>query len=148
MLAFVALLPGLLTPTLAEVQPQTPVPILLPDRMPSEFEALHPSGAGSRTGYSIGLASAPDCGGATACFVADFSAEKGGRPYGIRPATLANGRKGRFKPLTCGASCSPPSIAWSERGVAYTIQASVGDRRTERRILVKMANEAIRRGPR
>jgi hypothetical protein len=146
--ATVALLPGLLTPTVAEVKTQTPVPILLPDSIPSDIEPLFPSGGGSEKEYSIGLAAVEDCGGATACFVADFSAQRGGRPFGPRTATLANGRKGRFKPLTCGASCSPPSIAWKERGVTYTIQANVGDKRSERRILVRMANQAIRRGPR
>jgi hypothetical protein len=55
---------------------------------------------------------------------------------------------GRFTPLSCGASCSPPRIEWSERGATYGIQANVGTQRTERRILVRMANSAIRTGPR
>ena len=60
-----------------------------------------------------------------------------------RKATLANGRKGRFNPLSCGGSCSPPSVTWKERGVVYEIQAD-----TTRARLVRMANDAIRRGPR
>ncbi len=146
--ATVALLPGLLTPTVADVKQQTSLPILLPDGISTEIDPLYPSGAGSRREYSIGLAAIEDCGGATACFVADFSAKRGGRPFGPRKATLANGRKGRFKPLTCGASCSPPTIEWGERGVVYRIAANVGDKRTERRLLVSMANQAIRKGPR
>jgi hypothetical protein len=146
--ASVALLPGLLSPTVANVDEMTTLPILLPDSIQSESQTLYPSGVGDDRGYSISLAAVVDCGGATACFVADFSARKGGRPYKFRRATLANGRTGQFKPLTCGASCSPPSISWKERGVVYTIQANVGDKRTERRLLVKMANQAIRRGPR
>jgi hypothetical protein len=147
-LASVALLPGLLSPTLDEVRPKTSLPILLPDRITTEFDELHASGKGSRNRYAFDLGAVPDCGGATACFAASFSARKGGKPRGPRTATLIRGRKGRFTPLRCGASCSPPSISWKERGVVYTIQARVGTQRTERRLLIKLANEAIRRGPR
>jgi hypothetical protein len=45
--------------------------------------------------------------------------------------------------LTCGASCSPPSIEWRERGATFSIQAKVRGRR-----LVEMANSAIRNGAR
>ena len=146
--ATVALLPGLLTPTVAEVKTQTPLPILLPDRFPSDYDELYPYGGGSEKEYAIGLSAAPECGGADACFVASFSAQRGGEPWGPRTATLAKGIQGRYKPLTCGGSCSPPTIEWKQRGVTYRIQANVGTKRTERRLMVKMANEAIRRGPR
>src|SRR3954447_9577929 len=147
-LTAVALLPGLLTSTVDTVKPQTPLPILLPDNFYSDFDALYPSGTGARRSYSIGLAAAPDCGGANACFAADFSARKGGNPFGRGKATLAKGRRGRYQPLSCGASCSPPSISWKERGVTYSIQANVAGKPSDRQLLVKMANEAIRRGPR
>jgi hypothetical protein len=65
-------------------------------------------------------------------------------PFGRTAVRLANGRRGRFTPLSCGASCSPPQIQWRERGATYAIQADVGTPRT----LVRMANEAIRSGPR
>jgi hypothetical protein len=61
---------------------------------------------------------------------------------------LAGGRTGKFSPLSCGASCAPPRIEWKVRGSTYAIQAVVGTRKTERRILVRMANSAIRNGPR
>jgi hypothetical protein len=144
----IALLPGLLTTTVDEVKPQTPLPILLPDNFYSDFDPLYPSGVGGKKSYSIGLAGAPDCGGATACFAADFSAQKGGTPFGRGKVTLTKGRHGRFQPLSCGAPCSPPSISWKERGVTYSIQAKVVGKPTDRQLLVKMANEAIRRGPR
>jgi hypothetical protein len=48
--------------------------------------------------------------------------------------------------LSCGASCSPPSIEWRERGATYRIQAKVLG--SERRAPAKLANSAIRRGPR
>lgn len=147
-LTSIALLPGVLTGTVDDVNPKTPVPILLPDNLYSDFDPLYASGTGNRRGYSIGLAAAPKCGGATACFVADFSAQKGGTPYGRGKVTLTKGRKGRFQPMGCGASCSPPSISWKEGGVTYSIQAKVVGEQSDRQLLVKMANEAIRRGPR
>ena len=134
--------------TLPVVKAKTSLEILLPDSMPSDFDALYPSGSGSRREYSLGLAAAPDCGGANACFVADFSARRGGQPFGRGKVTLTGGRHGRFQPLSCGGSCSPPSISWKQGGVTYSIQANVGTKKTERRILVKMANEAIKHGPR
>jgi hypothetical protein len=134
---------------LPQVKAKTQLAILLPDKMPTRSEKLFPTAYGKRNEYAFDLAGAPDCGGATACFIADFSAIKGGRPFGRGKATLIKGRHGRYQPLSCGASCSPPSISWHERGATYTIQADVGDqKRSSRRILVKMANEAIAHGPR
>ena len=144
----IALLPGLLTPTVAEVKEQTPLPILAPDNFYSDFDELYPYGGGSEKEYSMGVAAAPDCGGANACFAADFRAQQGGKPFGKGQVTLAKGRHGRFQPLSCGGSCSPPSISWKERGVTYTIQAKVVGKQTDRQLLAKMANEAIRKGPR
>ena len=67
---------------------------------------------------------------------------------GVLKATLIRGITGRYKPLSCGASCSPPSIAFKTGGVTYTFQATVGTQKTERARLIKMANDAIRKGPR
>jgi len=50
--------------------------------------------------------------------------------------------------LSCGASCSPPTIEWRERGATFSIQANVGTRKTQRRVFKRMANSAIRNGPR
>ena len=146
--AAIALLPGVLTDTVTEVKQQTPIPILLPDSLPTDTEEVYPYGGGSAKEYALGVSSAPDCGGATACFEASFTAEHGGKPFGRGKVTLAKGRHGRYQPLGCGASCSPPSISWSERGVTYAIQARVVGKGSDRSLLVKMANQAIRRGPR
>jgi hypothetical protein len=123
-------------------------PVLLPSRLPSEQATLYPSGGRSRGGYDLELAAAPDCGGANACFVAMFTAQRGGEPAGRTRLRLANGRRGWFTPTGCGASCSPPQIQWRERGYAYTIQARVGTGGTERREMVRLANSAIINGPR
>ena len=146
-LTSVALLPGLLTPTVDAVSQQTPLPILAPSTMHADQSPLYGSGSGDRRGYRIVVSTIEDC-GANACSLAYFSGTKGGRPYGPRKATLARGIHGRYKPLSCGASCSPPSIEWKQRGVVYRIQANVGTKRTERRLMIRMANEAIRQGPR
>lgn len=144
----IALLPGLLTGTVDTVKTQTPLPVLLPNNFYSDFDPLYPYGGATKQSYDIGVAAAPDCNGANACFAASFSGQKGGSPYGRGKVTLAKGRHGRYQPLGCGASCSPPSISWKERGVTYTIQAKVVGKQTDRALLVKMANEAITQGPR
>jgi hypothetical protein len=146
--ASIALLPGLLTTTVSDVKQQTPLPVLIPNAFYSDFDELYPYGSGDRKSYDVGVAGAPDCGGATACFAASFSAQKGGSPFGRGKVTLTKGRHGRYQPLSCGGSCSPPSISWKERGVTYSIQAKVVGKPSDRALLVKMANEAIRQGPR
>jgi hypothetical protein len=145
--ATVALLPGLLTPTVAEVKPQTPLPVLLPNTMRMDVHPLYASGGGSEKEYSIGISSVRDC-GANACFVADFEGHKGGRPWGRHKVTLAHGVNGRYTPLSCGGSCSPPILEFKTRGVVYRLQGEFGTAKRNRANLVKMANQAIRRGPR
>jgi hypothetical protein len=145
--ATVALLPGLLTPTVADVKQQTPLPILLPNTMQMDVDPLYASGGGSEQEYSIGISTVQDC-GANACFIAEFEGHKGGKPWGTRKATLANGIKARYTPLSCGGSCSPPILEFKTRGVVYRIQGEFGPAKRNRANLVKMANEAIRQGPR
>jgi hypothetical protein len=63
------------------------------------------------------------------------------------PYPRADRRVGRFQPLSCGGSCSPPSIESKEHEATYSIQAN-GNKDTERRVFKRMANSAIRNGPR
>jgi hypothetical protein len=141
-------LPELFDGALDRIGPKTDVPILLPQAMPDEFDEYHATGFGRERRWGLQLGAVEGCGGATACFIASFKGRKGGKPSGQRRVKLARGRVGRFQPLSCGASCSPPSIAWKQRGATYSIQAKVGTQRTERRVLKRMANSAIRNGPR
>jgi hypothetical protein len=142
-------LPAAFADVLPVVAAKTRVPVLLPETMPYDDVKLFASGSGRRRAWSLDLGAAPDCGGATACFVASFSARKGAKPYGQRKVRLRGGRTGWFQPLSCGASCSPPSISWRQHRATYVIQARVGtSKRSERRILVRMANQAIRAGRR
>src|SRR4051794_41897230 len=114
-LSTVALLPGLLTPTVADVKDQTPLPILLPSTMKSETTTLYASGGGSRKDYQISVSTEKEC-GANACSLAFFSAYRGMKLYGTRKATLASGRKGRYLPLSCGGAGAPPPRPRGRRG--------------------------------
>lgn len=141
-------LPDLFEDVLPAVKEKTEVPVLLPQRYRSDSERNVPSGKGRRRGYTLSIAAVRGCGGATACFVADFSAKRGEDPHYTRKVRLTGGRTGYFKPLTCGASCSPPVIEWVEADVLYWIQAHAGTKRQEKKRLRRMANSAIRHGAR
>lgn len=144
-LASIALLPGLLTTPVKDVKRDTKLPILLPPTLATkETKKLYGGGQGSARYFSFSVSTIKDCDGANACSLAWFSGAKGGSPYGDRNVKLANGRKGKYTPLSCGASCSPPSVTWKERGVVYEIQLQDATRSA----LVKLANAAIRKGPR
>jgi hypothetical protein len=137
-------LPQLFADDLERIGPKTDVPILLPQSMPGDLDEYFPTGFGREKHWGLQMAGAPNCGGATACFIASFEGSRRGKPFGRRTLALARGRVGHFTPLSCGASCSPPRIEWRERAATYRIQAKVPGRRA----LVKMANSAIRHGPR
>jgi len=141
-------LPKLFRDVLPEVKDRTDVPVLLPQRYRSDADRHVASGEGRKRRYTLSIAAVPDCGGATACFIADFSAERGEDPHYTRRVRLTGGRTGYFKPLTCGASCSPPVIEWVEDDVLYWIQAHAGTKRQEKKRLRVMANSAIKHGPR
>ena len=141
-------LPTLFQDVLPEVKEKTAVPVLLPQRYRSDSEGIFPSGEGRRRGYTLSIAAVPDCGGATACFIGTFGAQRGEHPHYLRTVRLTGGRTGYFKPLTCGASCSPPAIEWVDDGVLYWIQADAGTKRQEKKRLRRMANSAIRHGAR
>ena len=122
---------------------QTTVPILLPQTMVADFRRFFPEGRATEDAWRFDLGAVRDCNQATACFIAEFKGVRDGKPSGRRTIRLNRGRTGYYRPLSCGASCSPPSIEWRERHALYSIQAKVGKRE-----LVRMANSAIRNGPR
>ena len=122
---------------------QTTVPILLPQTMRADFRRFFPEGRARLNTWRFDVGAVRGCHQATACFIAEFRASRDGRPSGRRTVELARGRTGHFHPLSCGASCSPASIEWHERGALYSIQAKVAKRE-----LVRMADSAIRNGPR
>jgi hypothetical protein len=140
--------PDLFANVLPQVKAKTTLPVLLPQRYRSDALKNFASGVGRKKSYALSIGAVKNCGGATACFVAEFAARKGAKPTFKKTVKLAHGHTGHFKPLTCGASCSPPMLEWRQGGVLYWIQAHAGSASQEKKRLVRMANSAIRHGAR
>ena len=129
---------------------QTDITVLAPGAINLDYSGkLYVSTAGDRTSYSIAIAGAPKCGGATACFLAEISAVRGKRLSAADGVKLPITGKitGRYQKLSCGASCSPPSLSWVFAGNRYEIQAKVGGK-DPKLSLAQAARSAITAGPR
>ena len=133
---------------LIAIKKVTKLDVLLPSRMTTDLKKLYSEGRGRARSYRFEIGAIRNCHSATACFVASFRARRGAKPSNPRKVKLRGGRRGYFRPLSCGASCAAPSLQWVQRGVLYTIEGKLGTQRTDRRILVALANSAIRNGPR
>ena len=121
--------------------------VLLPAHMPLDARHLYPSGTATAHGYDFALGAVRNCREATVCFVAAFSAQRGGTVSGRRVSVRGASRAGFF-PLSCGASCSPPSIEYLVHGVLYTIQANMTESRHDQATLIAAAAASIAAGPR
>lgn len=142
---------SLLAGDLARVAKKTDVPVRVPRAIDLDFDGqVFGSGTATKRSYSLGLDAAEDCGGANACFLASFTGERGGALSFTRKVTLARGITGRYKPLSCGASCSPAMVEWKQGGALYTIQAKLGvaSGPAQRAALVRAASSAITAPPR
>ena len=134
---------------ISKVKAKSGLPVLLPERMwvivkPSR---TYPASAATENSYTLELDAARGCNGANACFLAEFIGTRGGQFSFKRKVKLTHGIVGRWQPVQCGASCAPAFIQWKEFGVLYEIQnKAVG--KHEKRWMVKLANSAIRHGPR
>jgi hypothetical protein len=139
--AFRALLP--------QLRKLTGVSILLPSTLPILRQPIYASATGDRSSYSIRLSSVSHC-TANACFIGNFDAKRGVQPSFVQTVPLTQNLKGYYKPLSCGASCSPPAIAWVNNGVLYEVQLSFPSRDKEivKKALVQIANSAIIAGSR
>jgi hypothetical protein len=104
-------------------------------------------GSSTKKSYVLDLVAAKPCHGANACFLAGFSAVRGGKPAYKKTVSLTRGITGYFKPITCGASCSPATIQWKQGKVLYEIQ-NKGAVKPEKAGMAKLANSAIRGGRR
>ena len=140
--------PKLVEEPLAAVKKGTEIPVLLPSRFTTEHRRLYSAGRGRANRYEFEIGAVRDCGTATACYVAGFRARRGGKVTNTKKVSLAKGRTGYFRPTSCGASCAAPSLEWVQDGVLYEVEAKLGTQRTERKILTRLANSAIRNGAR
>ena len=141
-------IPELVEKPLVAVKKATNIPVLLPSQMTTEQRRLFSEGRGRANRYEFEIGAVRHCGTATACHVAGFRARKGGKPSATKKVDLTGGRTGYYRPTSCGASCAAPSIEWVQDGVLYEVEAKLGTQKTERKILTRLANSAIRNGPR
>lgn len=126
------------------------LPVLLPRRIRPGVRPVHGEGSASNSGYTFTIAGGPassHCGGANACTILIFDAVPAHPLVGTTVA-LSRGRVGAYTPMSCGASCSDPSLSWNERGFTYTISGAIGTPHHMRIPLVQAANRAIIAGPR
>lgn len=106
-------------------------------------------------GYRLELDYSEPCDGANVCTAAEFTAARGTmRAYG-KAVALSDGIHGAYSGIQCGASCSPATIQWREKGVLYSISATLGVELTAqpnpgavRGAFVAAADQAIAAGPR
>lgn len=142
-------LPGLFAKRIRAINAAAKAPpVLLPRALPLDAKHLYPTGGASGRSYDLGIGAVRGCGGANACFVADFTAEPGTTVFGKR-VTVTGATKAAYHPLSCGASCSPPQIMFVVHGITYTIQANLKKTATgDRRTLISAAESAITAGPR
>jgi hypothetical protein len=122
------------------------IPVLVPQKIRSAFEKLYGNQAQSASGqYALVLGAAEGCNGASVCAVANFYGNSSSRPSGGVKVDLARGRHGRYHRSQCGANCSLPRIEWRERHATYWIEYKES---RGRKNMVRLANSAIKHGPR
>jgi hypothetical protein len=99
-------------------------------------------------GYDLQLGVGRNCNGANACFVAAFFGNANGEIVYTKKVKLAGGKTGYFKPVTCGASCSPAAIQWKIGDVVYEIQYKGASQKKEKATMIGLANSANKAGAR
>jgi hypothetical protein len=133
----------------ARIARPTGVPIILPSWLQLEAipRRIYAGAQAEHGGWSLEIASAPDCRHASACFVAGFQAERGGGLPGKPNATLPGEIKALYRPVSCGGSCAPANVWFVRKGVLYTFQVK-NPPKNPRAALLAMAAQALRAGPR
>ena len=149
----------LFSEVLQQVQSTTEIPIRLPSEIPltdNDELPIYVEAEADADSYQIYLSLAPNCRGATACSYGFFAARRTNDDdyYGVgeefqESIPLNNGLTGKFNPMMCGASCSPPVIEWSQEGVRYRIalKGVSGDDEEALDSLQALANSAIATQP-
>jgi hypothetical protein len=141
--------PSIFGPKLEKIRAKSGVDVYLPGKIRVYTKASRARGTATASDgtydLQIGIGR---CRGANACYLANFYALRGAEPAFGRRVTLTGGRNGYWKPITCGASCSPAAIQWLEGDVLYEIATKGVTLHREKSALVKLANSAIKAGPR
>jgi hypothetical protein len=142
--------PKLFAKKLDKVKADSGIDVFLPSHLrvfvkPSK---AYPTAVASDGTYDLEIGAARNCGGANACYLANFTGTRGEKPAFRKKVSLAGGHTGYWKGITCGASCSPAEIQWLEGDVLYTAATKGVGLKKEKPTLVKLANEAIKAGPR
>jgi hypothetical protein len=135
---------------LPSVKHHTSVAIFLPATLATAGAdpKLYAGGSATARTWDLELSGAPNCGGADACFIAGFSATRGGKlPAGFTKLKLSNGDPARFHPITCGASCAPATLWLTHKGVLYTWQLKDAPKNVQATMAAAAAS-AVAAGPR
>jgi hypothetical protein len=140
--------PDLVNRPLTAVKKVATIDVLLPSTFTSDLPKLYSEGRGGGGSYRFDIGAVRRCRRATACAIASFRAKRGGKPTNEVKIKLKRGLTGYFEPMRCGASCAAPSIEWVRDGVLYTVEGKFGTKKTERRVLTRLANSAIGKGAR
>jgi hypothetical protein len=138
--------PSKLGSVLPKTRSKSGIAVRLPSRVSVDVSASRVHGAleqVSKGQYHLSLGVGSGCHEATACFVAAFFGRSHAGLDIKRKVALARGIEGRFRPITCGASCSAAEIQWKQGSVAYAIQY-----KGTKSQMVALANSAIRGGAR
>lgn len=126
-------------------------PILVPTRSNAAVvraKRLFGSGGRIGKGYDLELGIGKRCNGTHFCQQGTFVALRHTKLEGGRKVRLHGGSVGRYLGVRCGASCSAPRIEFKRKGVLYDIEWVVPDHRRPMKVLVALANSALRAGPR
>jgi hypothetical protein len=128
----------------------TSIPIGYVGRHAPQHVHLYAGGGPSGAGYDLQVGAVPKCGGADACFIASFSAKKGGKIYpGFTTVTVPGASRAQYHGLLCGASCSQPQIEYIVHGVLYVIQAALTvPSHKYQSTMITAAEASIKAGPR
>jgi hypothetical protein len=144
--------PALFRNILPKIKAKTRIPILLPTKLPAPLKEkdIRLVDCRSETDkYEIMLHYGEP--GVGANFAGYLAGKKNGiSREGGKEVQLANQISGHFWAKSCGGSCAPSAIEWSQNGVLYTLQLSLSVKSeiVEEEVLKSAANSAIQAGPR
>jgi hypothetical protein len=148
--------PPVLESALTQVKSKSRVPVLLPSTLLHDIGTVRHAVVDKATSgeyqislhYKLGIGDA----GFAGMFVAQ--ADPGYSPQelpNVRVVDLAQGIHGFFRAVSCGGSCAPANLWWTEGHTLYQIQLvlpSYFRARDQEQPLVRMADSAILAGPR